>query len=91
MVNIDGVIVVITRALLLTPALCSRDAGHEGFNPQLSGQEGGGLRSGEARPTQRPQEPRLYPSIRASGHPDFICTQLFHIQIPLTLQLLSLL
>lgn len=44
----------------VTPS-CSRDAGHEGFNSQLSGQEGGGVRAGETRPAQRPQEPRLYP------------------------------
>lgn len=25
------------------PLSCSRDAGHEGFNSQLSGQEGGGV------------------------------------------------
>lgn len=38
-----------------------RDAGHEGLDPQLSGEEGGGLRAGEERPAERPAEPRLYP------------------------------
>lgn len=38
-----------------------RDAGHEGLDPQLSGEEGGGLRAGEERPAQRPPQPRLYP------------------------------
>lgn len=42
----------------------SRDVSHEGFDPQLSGQEGRCIRPGETRPAQRPQEPRLYPSIR---------------------------
>lgn len=52
---------------LLWVFLCvffSRDIGHEGFNPQLSGQEGRCIRPGETRPAQRPQEPRLYPSSR---------------------------
>ncbi len=57
----------------LLPSL--RDAGDEGFNPQLSGQEGGGLRAGETRPTQRPQEPRLYPSIISSHEQHDVHTQ----------------
>lgn len=42
---------------------CSRDIGHEGLNPQLFRQKGGGVRAGETRPTQWPQESCLYPSV----------------------------
>lgn len=44
-------------ALPLSP---SRDPGDEGLDPELSGEEGGGLRPGEKRPAQRPPEPCLY-------------------------------
>lgn len=37
--------------ILSTPSLFSRDISHEGFNPQLSGKKGGGVRAGETRPT----------------------------------------
>lgn len=55
------------------PMSPSRDPGDERLDSELSGEEGGGLRPGEKRPTQRPQEPRLYPCLwrgtrrRASG------------------------
>lgn len=48
--------------IILPPPV--RDPGDERLNPKLSGEEGGGVRAGETRPAQRPQEPRLYPSGR---------------------------
>lgn len=40
---------------------CCRDPGNEGLDPELFGEEGGGIRPGEERPAQWPQEPCLYP------------------------------
>lgn len=53
---------VVERMFLMSDVFSPcRDSGHEGLDSELSGEEGGGLRPGETRPAQRPQEPRLYP------------------------------